>query len=412
MPSDLNTKEFYYSAIDDEYGDYALSRFKNDALIRELREINAVPNASYMVVAGNRVFVFEKLVQMAAQRLREEPTTPVADLAIQLVDEATVSAQEAVSVWNIVPEPYHVVEEGPDEFAIWHRPLNARVPETFSDKRGVQESLVKLLLGSFPLGDGYTQLSIEPIAPEEILPPRPSFAPEPELSHSASCYFCHGHLGLQDLAFEDGFTPLTEALFDQVKSLTNSWARSMHRAALHVRDQAQNLWEHVPALGLDALNSVRAEVPSYGKDDGIALRSLYPELYMLSDGSLYEWFSGYQAECLLVNGVMPNRDDDFLLYLLGQLGQLGSVREHGGDRAKRVGEMAGYAVLRGDSKDRALAFGEAVVCYDDDISTLAGRVASATRFLKEVREGKGPKHHQGPPMVTYTEMVGGCRSTI
>lgn len=89
----------------DEMGSYFGGQ--NDHLKEALRVIDGVPNAKYLVRDG-LVFVFDKLVQLVKERQSDQSDTPVAELACNLVDEATVSAKEAVEAWGVVPVPYEM----------------------------------------------------------------------------------------------------------------------------------------------------------------------------------------------------------------------------------------------------------------------------------------------------------------
>ncbi|MDS0808335.1 hypothetical protein NUV28_36430, partial [Burkholderia cenocepacia] len=130
---------------------------QNDPLREALREIEAIPNAKYLVRNG-RVFVFEKLVQLVRETGAQPKAPQLADLARSLIEDATVSAEEAVSKWSIVPEPYVVesVAEGDDatqQFEIRHKPFNAFVPGAFSSREATHATLVKLLLGEVVDGE-------------------------------------------------------------------------------------------------------------------------------------------------------------------------------------------------------------------------------------------------------------------
>lgn len=368
----------------DEMG-YYFGR-QDDSLKEELRKIEGVPNATYVVKDG-RVFVFEKLVQLVNKHREAQPDLPLADLARGLIEEATVSAKDAVETWGIVPEPYELVEHSTSGLMIRHRPLNARLPGTFQSEVDVKRAFANLLLGGIQSGNGDFAYRDQPMTLRDpldaaLLPPRPAIqcVNEPENL---------GYTALGSVTYEPGFEPVSEALFDDVKEREAAWKNDSTRAARFTQANAAIIWAAASTLRLESLNDPTDEVPEYAQEDFAELRPLYPELSMLSDGSLYAWFDVYQSECCYINGWTANRDDDFLFYLLGNV----AGRQHEQETAKEVGQWAAYALLRGDALDDALAFGQAAALYDIAISRLARRIADAMRFVAE--DKKATELHGG-----------------
>lgn len=78
----------------DEFGYYF---GRNDTLKEDLRKIDGVPNASYLVKDDGQVFVFDKLVQLVNEHRERHSDVPLTDLARGLIAEAAVSAKEAVT---------------------------------------------------------------------------------------------------------------------------------------------------------------------------------------------------------------------------------------------------------------------------------------------------------------------------
>lgn len=345
----------------------------DDGLKEELRKIEGVPNATYLVKDG-QVFVFNKLV-LKVKEHRKQPDLPLADLARSLIPLATVSAKEAVETWGIVPEPYEMAKNPSGGLMIRHRPFNARLPGTFQVKHDVQEAFARLLVGDIQPGSGdftyrgQPMTLCDPLDPV-LLPPQPVIQPGLEPAN-----WVYTALGSVD--YESGFEPVSEALFGRVKELEAAWKDNSARAAQHAHHHAVEVWVRAAALRLETLNDPADEVPEYGQQDFAELRPLYPELSMLSDGSLYAWFDVYQMECCYINGWTATRDDDFLFYLLGKV----AGRQHESETAREVGQWVAYALLRGDSLDAALAFGLAAALYDSAISRLARRIADAMQFL-------------------------------
>lgn len=379
----------------DEFGYYFGGR--NDSLKEDLRKIDGVPNATYLV-KDRRVFVFDKLVQLVGEHRKLQPGLPLADLARGLIAEATVSAKEAVETWGVVPEPYELAEHPASGLMIRHRPFNARLPGTFQSKDGAQDAFASLLLGGIQSGNGDFAYRGQPMTlcdplDTALLPPRPviQHVEEPESL---------GYTALGHVAYESGFEPVSEALFDDAKEREAAWKNDSTRAARYAQDRAADIWARAATLQLETLDDPTDEVPEYGQEDFAELRPLYPELPMLSDGSLYAWFDVYQSECCYINGWTASRDDDFLFYLLGKV----AGRQHEQDTAKEVGQWAAYALLRGDLLPDALAFGRAAALYDSAISRLARRIADAMRFVAEDKKASDLRGH------SITTLMDGFRS--
>lgn len=375
----------------DEFGYHFGGR--NDNLKEDLRKIDGVPNATYLVKDG-QVFVFDKLVQLVEEHRTLQPDLPLADLARGLIAEATVSAKEAVERWGIIPEPYEMAEHPASGLMIRHRPFNARLPGVFQSKDDAQDAFVSLLLRGIQSGSGDFAYRGQPMTlcdplDTALLPPRPVIqrVEEPESL---------GYTALRSVAYEPGFAPVSEALFDDVKERDAAWKNDSARSTRYAQEHAADLWARAATFRLDTLDDPTDEVPAHGQEDFAELRPLYPELTMLSDGSLYAWFDVYQSECCYINGWTASRDDDFLFYLLGKV----AGRQHEQDTAKNVGQWAAYALLRNDSLDAALAFGRAAALYDSAISRLARRIADAVRF---VVEDKKATDLRGYPITTLMD---------
>lgn len=197
----------------DEFGYYFGGR--NDTLKEDLRKIDGVPNATYLVKEDGQVFVFDKLVQLVSEHRERQSDVSLADLARSLIAEATVSAKEAVTTWGIVPEPYEMAESTASGLMIRHRPFNARLPGVFQSKDGALDAFASLLLGGIQSGSGDFVYRGQPMTlcdplDTALLPPRPAIqrVEEPENL---------GYTALRSVTYEPGFEPVSEALFDDVK---------------------------------------------------------------------------------------------------------------------------------------------------------------------------------------------------
>ncbi|EXF90986.1 hypothetical protein HK44_029150 (plasmid) [Pseudomonas fluorescens HK44] len=139
-------------------------------------------------------------------------------------------------------------------------------------------------------------------------------------------------------------------------------------------------------------------MPEYGQEEFAELRSYYPELSMVSDGSLYSLFDVFQMECRFVNGWSANRDDDFLFYLLGKVAD--SKNDH--ETAKEVGEWVADALLHGATLDAALETGRSADGYNQAIGKLAHRIADAMRFLADDKKATDLR---GRPITTMGDTM-------
>jgi hypothetical protein len=300
-----------------------------------------------------------------------------------------------------VPEPYEMSEDASIGLTIRHRPFNARLPASFQTKRDVQEAFASLLMGATQPGygdftyRGQPMLLCDPIAPGS-LPPRPLI--ESGLEPASWVYSSLGNV-----VYEPGFTPISEPLFSCIKNLDASWSEDRARANKHAHTHVAKIWQRTQEIRFGTLDDRDEEVPEYGQQDFAELRLLYPELSMLSDGSLYGWFDVYQMECCFINGWTASRDNDFLFYLLGKV----VGRHFEGESATRVGAWVAYALLRGDSIEDSIAFAQAAALYDSALATICNRTADAMRFLANDKTASGS---QGRPITTMMDMFRAGRS--
>lgn len=372
----------------------------DDGLKEKLCKIEDIPNVTYLVKDG-QVFVFDKLIHDVKERLEDMSTTPLADLVHRLLPLANVSPKDAVEAWGIVPEPYEMVPNASGELMIRHRPFNARLPDTFQTKYEVQEVFVHLLVGAIQPGSGdfsyrgQPMILCEPLDPT-LLPPRP-------VIQSGLEPVCYVYTTLDQVAYESGFEPISKTLFSQVQKLEVDWKDDSARSIQYADARVAEIWVQTADLQLELLNDQFHKVPDYGLQDFAELRLLYPELWMLSDDSFYTWFDLFQMECRNLNGWNPNRDDDFLFYLLGKV----AASQFEGETAKEVGQWVAYALLYGNPLDDALAFGRAANLYNNALGWLAHRIADAMRFL---RVDKNTTVRQGAAITTMMDLFQAGRS--
>ncbi len=358
----------------------------DDGLKEKLRKIEGIPNASYLV-KDNRVFVFDKLVSEVKKSLDDkELNESLPELALSLISLSTVSPEEAIEHWHIMPEPYKLEKDDScDDFLIRHRPFNAIIPGLFHEEKEANKALSALLVGSILKGDGdfvYHGQSMKLCEPlnTAILPPRPIIHNVPETGDSKIFEYTYTRLG--GSKFIEGFEPISESLFDEVKNLEMSWAKTNSYASQCSCNHVEIIWKRVHELSFETLNNPKDAVPDYGQEEIVELRSIYPELSMLTDGSLYEHFDSYQMDCCYIRGWTANRDDSFLFYLLGKL----VIKACESIDAEEVGTMLAYSLLNGDSLNEGLEFSYSWYQYNSVIKCLASRVANAMQFLEKERK--------------------------
>ncbi len=342
---------------------------EHDPLREALREIEGIPNAKYLVRNG-RVFVFEKLVRLVSEKGGQPKDGNLADLASSLIDDATVFAEEAVSKWSIVPEPYEVVAATDAEFVIRHKPFNAFVPGVFSSREATHGTLVKLLLGEIVHGEQSTFVYRgQPMALREqidglSLSMLPTFGQTNESGQEP-------WVGLANVEWMPGFEPINEYRFLRAREAERAWKRACIEIEWLATRRVQELWNNVPAFDLERLNTDDIELWYDDKDVIASLRSLYPELGELAGDVLHMSFDNYQTECWNACSWGPSRDEEFIFYLLGRLSD-----PNGSDYYSiALGKWMAWGWFHGHSLDGALEFA-ATVRY---CSKTAYEIANWTR---------------------------------
>lgn len=353
---------------------------QNDPLREALREIEAIPNAKYLVRNG-RVFVFEKLVQLVRETGAQPKAPQLADLARSLIEDATVSAEEAVSKWSIVPEPYVVesVAEGDDatqQFEIRHKPFNAFVPGAFSSREETHATLVKLLLGEVVDGEQSTFVYRgQPMKlPKQVdglcLSMLPTFGQTNESGREP-------WVGLANVEWMPGFELIDEYRFLRAREAERAWKRACIEIEWGAERCVQKIWRDVPVFNLKRLNTADIELWYDDKDVIAKLRSLYPELGDLAGNVLHMQFDSYRTECWNDRSWEPSRDEEFIFYLLGRL-----VDPDGSDYYSiSLGKWMAWAWLHGHSLDGAMQFATTVRYCSNTAYEIANWIRDVMMFL-------------------------------
>lgn len=359
----------------DEFSSY----FGNpsDSLRRELRDVQGVPNAKYLV-DGNRVFVFEKLVELAEvnQAALRSTDKLVPEAVLSLMSDAWVTAAEAVRDWGIIPTPYKLAEG-----RLLHEPFNALVPAEFDSKDELDTALATLLVGGIVHSNGGDfEFNGQPLLLREDLDiaglPQP-----PDLNSTLeSVPDSYTFQMLKGAEYIAGFAPLTPLLFTEACEADRSWSVESGNAKRVAFQHVAAIWPRLQAISLESLNEDKEGLLELDEEDeknAEQLADLYPELRQLSRGSLYSQFSEYQSECRFMNSFDPHRDDCFIFYLLGRL----IAPDAQGDRGYDMGQIAAFGMLRGDSWEAAAILARKWDLYGTALYSLTDRIVKALRFL-------------------------------
>jgi hypothetical protein len=353
----------------DEMG-YHFDR-NNDALREMLREADGVPNALYLV-REERVFVFEKLVQLVAAVGMKRGDPDFQATVTRLVDVASVSPEEAIAKWKIIPTPYELEEVAGGEFAIRHKSFDARAPGLFSSKGDAEPALVSLLMGKVVPGIGEFEYRGQPMILREPMSVTGFTMEPPSIASSVdinSVWLC-----LERTTWHAGFSPVPEFVFREAKEREVAWKLACAGMEAIAGSLVAKLWADVDALDLGRLNDPRDVVSEDDREQVEGLRSCYPELSIVSDGALWSTYDTYQMECWHTNSWEPGRDDDFIFFLIGRLTHsLGDIS---------LGKWVAYELSRGSRLDDAHWFACQVRFNRALADKTASRIADAMSFLE------------------------------
>ena len=363
----------------DEAGVLLDGMSKDDLLKERLRSVDGIPNAAYEV-RGDRVFVFEKLLRsvQALGMRADEPA--LADLALRLLDGSTVSPEEAVNRWKIVPEPYEVEILATGGVEIRHRPFNARVPGVYATITEALPALVKLLMGAVVPGQGEFDYKAQPMSLCDPLD-LSMFTMAPPVGMPAAASTGQGWRQWvfgPSTGWLDGFAPLPESRFTVLADACEKWDAFCSFMSEHVTGSSALIWSRAGELGLSMLND-----PSETVDDTFGqriegLRRCYPELTMLSDGTLYWQHSAFEDDRWDSGSAEARRDDEFIAYLVGFLVDESLDAEH----TTYVGKWALYHWLAGNTLEEAKCFARQVEFNRLQANRLSQRLSDAMRYLQ------------------------------
>jgi hypothetical protein len=348
----------------------------NDPLRVTLREIDGIPNASYLV-RGERVFVFDKLVEFvgALGTRTNDPDLP--DLGRKLLDAASVSPADAIALWKIMPAPYELNELASGQIAVLHKPFDAHLPEYFESKEAAQPTLTRLLMGETVGGRGdfvYRDQALVLREPLALNPDRFTMAP-PVVAECAGAkgVWCR----LESVKWLPGFSPVPESLFAKTRAAEAAWRYACAGMELVAGNRETDLWAAANKVDLARLNTTNGAIPEDWRDAASRLRECYPELAMLSDYTLWSMYGAYQMEYWHMNSWEPSHDGAFIFYLLGCLADPATERYS----AVSTGKWFAYHWMLGNSVDEARQFACSVRSNMDSLDRLVHRISDAMTFL-------------------------------
>ncbi|MFP3637460.1 hypothetical protein [Paraburkholderia sp. SIMBA_054] len=358
----------------------------NDSLREILRNVEDIPNAVYQV-RGDKVFVFDKLVQLADALGMKASEPEFSDLSRRLIDKACVTAQDAVTHWKIVPSPYEIEAIAGGAFAIRHRPFKARLPGVYASEEAMHAALVTLLMGGIVPGPGNFEYRGQPMSAQAPFDLDGFTMAPPEVpEHNASLW-----LRLGRVEWRPGMPLISQELFQHAKELETAWKRACSSMEAAVDRFTASLWLDATSLGFEQLNDPRDIVDEADRDQVPGLRVAYPELEMLSDGTLWSLYDSYQFECWQLRSWDPVREDEFLFFLIGCVTDVAAGRKRS---AVSVGKWVAYHWKSGNSFAEAKWFGCQVRFNSELAGDVAMRIADAMDFVEQDEKAhdlRGPK---------------------
>jgi hypothetical protein len=385
----------------DEWGYYV---GRDDAQVERLRSIDGVPPVRYEVADDGRVFVFNKLKELVRERLGNGDLKDPANIAVvqALVDQARVTPTEAVFTWGIVPEPYELVRSGQQGWSIRHKSFHAYIGDHYMHEAHAKADLVRLLEGHVVDTTAHFSDTIRVEAklihwhgqcmalPNHPLPARPHLHWPNQAGDATDAPLAR----LASISFVPGFPAIDETMFHSLALAERSWISERAGIERQLATRATELWAAITPSSYfgsylhQQLDDDMFNVPEGGEDDLKTLRQAYPELIMLSDGSLYCWYAYYNEACNYLSGVEnAGREDSFLFYLMGAAMHAKRVDGHltmdnFGSQNRERGILAFHASAHGYTHEAAIKqFVAMAEAYDTALTTRVTQVVDTMRFL-------------------------------
>lgn len=358
------------NVILDEFGYYfsTISGY----LESKVRDVNCIPKSTYLVT-DDGVFVFKKLIFLIKKEMAKNPNVNIEDAAKQLLNQAVVTASEAVDIWDACPEQYIISGD-----RIIHQYFNAVIPGTFETKESKIEAIAKLLQGHVIEGEGeftYREQPITQLVPLDrlVLPPKPALKECLDLEVLP-----------YRLNYKGGYAPLNEELFNKFKDAIQKWVAEQ----IAVRNKAESALNDAGFKLTDgevgSLNNIYSNELYFDKEDADELKILYPELSSLSDVAIYGLFDDYKDDSGITR-YSPFREVDFFFYLICRLYDVNS--------SGCSGCWMYCALMEGADASHVAEIGKRAFKYSSAICNIERRISVIIGFMRNPREGKliGPE---------------------
>ncbi|WMD24054.1 hypothetical protein RAS12_30955 (plasmid) [Achromobacter seleniivolatilans] len=353
---------------------------RESALTEWLCGLKMVPSVRYFVHSG-RVFVFKKLLGLAADFRGLTDSLPPADKVAEWVHECMLSPLEAVRDWGVVPEPFFVSRNR----EIVHRELNASVPGSFVDQDAMNTALATLLSGDVAPGTGefmfrgQTLNLVDPVRATD-LPPFPAV-------------LRHDHAGAQDsndtraqttTAFVAGFSPVTAQSYAELQRESARWTSARQIAFRVAQDNVGSLWaSEAPQMRWDAKGFDAQDW--HDPNAAAALRGFFPELTAMSDVELYYAFDAFREAVYTSRGWEPDQDPAFMWFMLAKAHGCALARDQSEDDID-LGKWAVYARTVGAATSDIPTLCAEAVRYGKALSSMVCRVDAAMAFVRDAAE--------------------------
>lgn len=377
---------------------YFFGNIAGDDDIKEcIRSIDGVPNADYKVFDSDNVFVFKKLLELVKESGVTTNTPEAFDnAALSLVPKAIMSPIDAVSNFGVIPK-YLKVKISNGGSVLHHKYFHATIPAIFSSKNELDEAIATLLLG----GDIHAQdtdidfvyknqgykfegtLSV----PDDVVKPHFGFLKNAGVENNPV-----------NITFVEGFPLLSKELFNTSKLTIENWENDVEQVRAYTDTHIDKLWTRTAEFGFDKLNN-KNDVLSDEDDVKFAetLQKIYPELSMLSAATLKNLYDSFYGDEFYGSCEEPYRNEDFVLYLLGQL-----KGDNKNFTVVKTGQFIGHELLRDKGMSDALDFLDYVIKYDTVIREVKETISDIVLFLA------GEEHFNagiGSEITTFSDMA-------
>ncbi len=361
--------------------------FNNDGIRSMLKKVEGVPKVVYSVDNG-RVFVFSCLVDLV-DKATSEKGSPLDDVEIRaLLPSAYLSPIDAVSKYGVWPSQYKPKRVSAGGYVIEHEPFNACLPGLYEGTAELNCALASLLAGETIPGEGdfeYMGQSMTLLKPLELQGWEDLPIYEYSGSDAALAFLYLGPGG-----FEPGFSPLTPDLYQKIQGIEKVWNIDESRVFNQVRDRFENA--PIDFLGdvIDLLNEAPSSDGALDSEEHQLHKGIlhfYPELKTLKPKVAIDCLSDFQADELRLRGsVSDHRDEDFIFYLIG--------RAFGNEKNEdfvmsSFGLSIAHFVHQGYDLPQAVDFASKYTKFSTDLSDLAQRISSVTRFLRDEKKSSG-----------------------